>query len=233
MVESKKIAIFALLKTNRVTVMEKAIIYARVSTQSQDYDRQVAELTKWAEAQYEVAGVYSEKISGAKKNADRPQLTEALTAAIEQKATIVVWELSRLGRNASELLRTVLELKERGVNVHFKKEGISMYQDGKENPFFLVMLSTLAVCAELERGNIRERMKSGYTYFRAKGGKVGRKEGYRKTIADYERQHPQLVADLREKAKGKAKGKAYSVRALAERYGLNPCTVQTIASLIR
>ena len=213
--------------------MEKAIIYARVSTQSQDYDRQVSELTKWAESQYEVVGVYSEKISGAKKTIERPQLAAALSAAIEQKATIVVWELSRLGRNASELLHTVLELKEQGVNVHFKKECISIYQDGKENPFFLVMLSTLAVCAELERGNIRERMKSGYTYFRSQGGKVGRKEGYRKTIADYERQHPQLVADLREKAKGKAKGKAYSVRALAERHGLNPSTVQTLSNLIK
>lgn len=212
--------------------MKKAIIYARVSTQSQEFERQVADLTQWTETQYEVVGVYTEKVSGAKKAAERPQLTAALEAAIEHKATIVVWELSRLGRNASELLRTVLELKEQGVNVHFKKEGISIYQDGKENPFFLVMLSTLAVCAELERGNIRERMKSGYTYFRAQGGKVGRKVGYRKTIADYERQYPQLVAELKEKAKGKARGKAYSVRALAERYSLNPSTVQTIANML-
>lgn len=213
--------------------MEKAIIYARVSTQSQDYERQVAELKEWAAMQYKVVGVYTEKISGAKKNTDRPQLTAALSAAIEAKATIVVWELSRLGRDAEELLRTALELKGQGVNVHFKKEGISIFQDGKENPFFPIMIATLAVCAELERGNIRERMKSGYTYFRAQGGKVGRKVGYRKTIADYERQHPQLVQDLRDKAQGKAKGKAYSVRALAERYSLNPCTVQTISRLIR
>lgn len=213
--------------------MGKAIIYARVSTLAQDYDRQVEELKQWAAHQYEVVGIFTEKICGAKKTKERPQLAAALAEAIEQQATIVVWELSRLGRDAAELLRTVLELRDKGVNVHFKKEGISMFQDGEANPYFLVMLSTLAVCAELERGNIRERMKSGYIYFRQQGGKVGRKEGYRKTLKDYEKQHPQLVADLRDKAQGKARGKAYSVRALAERYSLNPCTVQTIASLIR
>lgn len=212
--------------------MEKAILYVRVSTQTQEYDRQVSELQEWANGRYEIVGIYSEKISGYKKNTDRPQLTAALSAAIEQKATIVVWELSRLGRNSDELLKTVLMLKEQGVNVFFKKENISIFQDGKENPFMMVVISTLAVCAEFERSNIRERMKSGYQYFRANGGKVGRKTGYRKTITDYEKQYPQLVADLRDKKSGKAKGTAYTVRVLAERYSLNPSTVQAIASLI-
>lgn len=212
--------------------MEKAVLYVRVSTSAQEYDRQVVELQEWAKGRYEVINVHAEKISGAKKNADRPKLMNALNDAIENKATIVVWELSRLGRNASELLKTVIDLKDKGVNVHFKKEGISIFTEGKENPFFLVMLSTLAVCAELERGNIRERMKSGYIYYRANGGKVGRKEGYRKTIKEYEKDYPALVADLQEKAKG-VKGKLYSVRALAERHKVNPSTVQTITRILR
>lgn len=211
---------------------EKAIIYARVSTTLQEYDRQVSELEHWASNQYNVIGIYSEKISGAKKNADRPKLTAALSAAIEHKATIVVWELSRLGRDTDELLRTVLDLKEQGVNVYFKKEGISVFQDGKENPFFMVMLSTLAVCASLERNNIKERMQSGYKYFRANGGKVGRKVGYRKTIEDYEKTNTELVEALREKAKGRVRGKLYSVRALAERFHVNPNTVQAISKLV-
>lgn len=212
--------------------MEKAVLYVRVSTNTQEYDRQIAELQEWANGHYEVVGVYSEKISGAKKVADRPMLSNAIDCAIKEQATIVCWELSRLGRNAGELLKTVLELKEQGINVYFKKENISIFTDGKENPFFLVVLSTLAVCAELERGNIRERMRSGYTYFRANGGKVGRKVGYRKTIKDYEKEYPNLVADLREKAKG-VKGKLYSVRALAERHKVNPSTVQAITKILR
>ena len=115
--------------------MEKAVLYVRVSTDKQDYQRQVSELQEWAKGRYEVIGTYSEKISGAKKNADRPQLTEALNAAIKEQATIVVWELSRLGRDTDELLRTVLDLKGKGVNVFFKNENISVFQNRKENPF--------------------------------------------------------------------------------------------------
>lgn len=211
--------------------MEKAVLYVRVSTQSQDYDRQISELQEWAKGRFDIVGSFAEKISGAKKVIERPMLANAISCAIENRATIVVWELSRLGRNTDELLNTVLTLKGKGVNVYFKKEGISVFQDGKENPFFMVMLSTLAVCAELERGNIRERMKSGYQYFRANGGKVGRKIGYRKTIKGYEKDYPQLVTDLKEKVKG-VKGKLYSVRALAERHHVNPSTVQAIAKLL-
>lgn len=212
--------------------MEKAVLYSRVSTQTQEFDRQVTELEAWADGKYEVVGSYAEKISGAKKVSERPMLSHAIECAIKEKATIVVWELSRLGRSASELLKTVIDLKEQGVNVFFRKEGISVFHDGRENPFFLVMLSTLAVCAELERSNIRERMKSGYHYYRANGGKVGRKEGYRKTIKDYQKQYPSLIQDLKDKLNGKAKGKAYSVRALADRYSLNPSTIQAISKLL-
>ena len=213
--------------------MEKAVLYSRVSTQVQDFNRQIQELEYWAKGKYEVVGNFAEKISGAKKVAERPMLANAISCAIENRATIICWELSRMGRNASELLKTVLELKDRGINVFFKKEGVSIFTEGKENPFFLVVLSTLAVCSELERSNIRERMKSGYTYYRANGGKVGRKEGYRKQLADYEKDYPQLVADLKDKLNGKAKGTAYSVRGLAERYSLNPSTIQAITRLLK
>lgn len=213
--------------------MEKAVLYVRVSTNVQEYDRQIADLQEWAKGRYEVISVHAEKISGAKRNADRPKLTHALNDAIEHKATIVVWELSRLGRDASELLKTCIELKQQGVNVYFKKEGLSIFSEGKENPFFLVVLATLAVCAELERSNIRERMKSGYIYYRQNGGRVGRKEGYRKTIKDYEKDYPQLIQDLKDKLNGKAKGTAYSVRGLAERYSLNPSTIQAITQLLK
>ena len=213
--------------------MKKAIIYARVSTLAQDYDRQVSDLTIFASGNgYNVEAVFTEKISGAKKNFERPQLMAALNYSIENNATILVSELSRLGRNTDELLKTVLICKDSRVNVYFQKENISVYgNEGEENPFFMVMLSTLAVCASLERSAIRHRMESGYKYYRANGGKVGRKEGYRYSLNDYEKKYPALVNDLKEKAKG-ARGTLYSVRALAERHKVNPSTVQAIAKLL-
>ena len=56
--------------------MEKVVLYCRVSTQVQDYERQVSDLTQFAKKhQWEIAETFTEKISGAKKNDERKELT--------------------------------------------------------------------------------------------------------------------------------------------------------------
>lgn len=57
----------------------EVVIYARVSTKTQDYDRQIMELREYArKMEYEVVKEFSEKISGAKKVEERQALTELL-----------------------------------------------------------------------------------------------------------------------------------------------------------
>ena len=213
---------------------KKAIIYARVSTASQDTDRQVTDLTNYADGNgYTIERVFTEKISGAKKNTDRPMLMDAMDYATKNHCTILCSELSRLGRNIDEVLKSVIYCKENHINVYFQKEQLNIFNvDGSENPFLMIMIATLSTCAQLERESIRFRMASGYDAYRAKGGKVGRKEGYRKTIEDYENTNKGLVQDLRDKMNG-AKGKLYSVRSLAERHNVNPSTVQAISALLK
>ena len=59
--------------------MKKVVIYARVSTNSQDYERQIIDLRDYANRMdYVVVKEFSEKISGAKKVAEREQLSELL-----------------------------------------------------------------------------------------------------------------------------------------------------------
>ena len=59
--------------------MAKVVIYARVSTQGQDYERQLAELREYArKMEYEVVMEFCEKVSGAKTVAERQALTELL-----------------------------------------------------------------------------------------------------------------------------------------------------------
>ncbi len=131
------------------------------------------------------------------------------------------------------MLKSVIYCKEHRVNIFFQKEQIAIFDaEGNEHPFLMIMIATLSTCAQIERESIRFRMKSGYDHYRANGGRVGRKEGYRVTVEDYERKYPQLVQDLRDKANG-AKGRLYSVRALAERHGINASTVQAVAKLLR
>ena len=109
----RKSGIFPCLKNSldlNITTM-KAIIYARVSSAGdrQSTTRQVADLTKYAKfKEYEVVRIFEEHASGGKKNSDRPILLEAINFCIKMGIdTILVTELSRIGRNAFEVLQTI------------------------------------------------------------------------------------------------------------------------------
>ena len=87
-----------------------AVIYARVSSigDRQSTVRQVKDLTDYAVYQkMEVRKVFEEHISGAKKNDERPVLCEAIKYCKENRIDVLlVSELSRLGKNAFEVLCT-------------------------------------------------------------------------------------------------------------------------------
>lgn len=214
--------------------MKQAIIYARVSTASQHTDRQVNDLTSYAEAQgYTILSTFAEQISGAKLNTERPALQQALSYAHDHQCIILTSELSRLGRNIDEVLKSVLYCKEHGINVYFLKEQFSIFNnEGKEHPFLMIFISVLGTCASLEREAIRYRMASGYAHYRANGGKVGRKVGYRMTSELYQKKYPQLYADIQEKHDKHLTCKRYTVRSLAEQYNVNTSTVQAISRII-
>lgn len=100
----------------------RAIIYARVSstTDRQTTDRQVADLKAYAEySKMEIIKVFEEKVSGAKRNTERPVLVEALEyCRTEHIDMLLVSELSRLGRNAFEVLETVKGLVDDKINLY-------------------------------------------------------------------------------------------------------------------
>lgn len=215
--------------------MEKrATIFARVSTNGQNTDRQVIDLQSYAQGNgFEVVKVFTEQISGAKRNEEREVLVDAIHYAEENKCTILCSELSRLGRNIDEVLKTVIFCKEHGINVFFQKEQFSIFNaDGQQHPFLMIFIAVLGTCASMEREAIRFRMKSGYENYIAHGGKVGRKTGYRMQMEQYKEKYPELIKDLEEKSKG-ASGKLYSIRALATRHNVNASTVQAITKMMK
>ena len=116
-----------------------AAIYARVSstTDRQNTERQVIDLTAYAEHnRLSIAKVFEEHISGAKKNCERPILSDCLQFCFDNHISVLLLsELSRLGRNVDEVLANVRLCKEKHLNIYFQKEGISIFQDdGRENP---------------------------------------------------------------------------------------------------
>ena len=204
-----------------------AVIYSRVSSSGyqvnrQDTSRQVADLRAYAEfAQVQIVKCFEEHISGAKKNSERPVLVEAIEFCKNEHVNCLLCsELSRLGRNAFEVLSTVKELKDNGINLYLQKEQFSLFdKDGKPSLFSAIMIATLSTCSELERENIKYRLDSGRAQYIKNGGKLGRKKGSVKTTEQKETQYKEVLTYLR---------KGYSVRITAKLTNVSTSTVQRL-----
>ena len=201
-----------------------AVIYARVSSLNnrQDTSRQIRDLQLLAkEKSLKVVNIYEEHISGAKKTQERPVLTECLKYCISNHVSVLLLsELSRLGRNVDDVLSNVKFCKGHHLNVYFQKEQLSIFNtDGKEHPFLTIFIAVLGTCAEMERENIKFRLNSGKAQFIAKGGKVGRKEGYKKPDEKFQEEYAAVIKQLR---------KGYPIRMVAASCGVGISTVQRI-----
>ena len=205
----------------------KAVIYARVSSSGdrQNTDRQVSDLMTYAVGMsYEVCEVFTEHVSGAKKNQDRPVLQKCMEYCKQNSIDILlISELSRLGRNAFEVLASVKELLDCGINLFMQKEQMNLLdREGKPSMIAPVMIAILSTCAELERDNIQYRLKSGYNNYREKGGKVGRKIGSVKSVEKLKEEYRGVIQDLQ---------KGESIRRTAKLNDVSISTVQRIKKL--
>lgn len=209
---------------NTLINMNTAVIYARVSSvgDRQNTDRQVSDLLDYVKYQnLELSKIYEEHISGAKKNIERPILQQAIEyCKTEGVAILLVSELSRLGRNAFEVLATVKDLIDSGINLYMQKEQLTLLdKDGKPTMFAPIMIATLSTCAQLERDNIRFRLNSGRKLYIERGGKLGRKVGSIKTTEQKREEHKDILSYLK---------RGYSVRNVAKLTNKGISTVQRI-----
>ena len=180
--------------------MKKVVIFARVSTIGQDYERQVNELTTLSQRNnWVVAAVFCEKISGAKKNAERKELSRMMDYLHENNINMVlVTELSRLGRDTLQILEVIEQFNNSGISLYIQNYHVeTLREDGSINPMSQFLITILAEIARMERKTIRERVESGYKNYRANGGKVGRKTGYRKSDVDMKEQYGEEIKLLR------------------------------------
>ena len=180
--------------------MKKICIYARVSTQSQDYQRQLSELREYAtRMNYEIVKEFSEKISGAKAIAERQALTELLEyAAANRIDKVLVYECSRISRRAIDFLQVIEQLTQMKVSVYILQNGLeTLMADGSVNPIAQLVLGIIGQFNSMERSLIRSRMSSGYNHFRSNGGKVGRKEGYKKSDKQMKEQYSKELSLLK------------------------------------
>jgi DNA invertase Pin-like site-specific DNA recombinase len=177
----------------------KVVLYARVSTSAQDYTRQITELRKYAKKQnYEIVKEFSEKISGGKKIEERVAIKELLDfVQTNEVDKVLVYEASRLSRRQLDFLSIIEQLNETGVSLYILQNGLETLLPNKTvNPIAGLVLGIMSQFNSLEKNLIRARMASGYEHHRASGGRVGRKEGYRKSEDEYRTTYDREIALL-------------------------------------
>jgi DNA invertase Pin-like site-specific DNA recombinase len=204
----------------------RVVIQSRVSTAIQENKRQIQELTEYAyKMGWEVVKVFEETISGAKKNEERPVLNEMIAFIKANKIDkVLCWELSRIGRNSLEVLKTIQLLNENCISLYIKNYNIETLNDKCEvNPLSQFMVQILTSVSEMERTQIRSRIKSGYDSYRKNGGKVGRKVGFRKDAEILLKEYKDIVKLLKQ---------GYSVRKVMKLTEKSSGTVQKVKKLM-
>ena len=203
----------------------KAVILARVSKSTQDFERQVTELRNVATSRdYEVIEEIVSKHTGDTKNENRPDIQRLIALAnLGAMQTLLVSEVSRLGRKTFEILKVLEILTEKGINIYVHNFKIdTLLPDGKRNPVGQLLFMFLSERARAEQEDRTERIKSGIEQARRNGKHLGRPQG-KEDNKDFLKRHKKVVASLQ---------LGNSIRATMKMAGVAMATVQKVKKLL-
>ena len=125
-------------------------------------------------------------VSGKVKMEDRPEGKKLIALMRAGKVkTLVVEELSRLGRSGFDTLSTLNLCKEKGVNIVIRSLGISSQVNGEHSKVFELIGTIYSWVAQQEREAIMERTTQGRLMAKARGVKFGRPVGTNETVRDF------------------------------------------------
>ena len=209
--------------------MEKVVLLARVSTDKQEYRRQINELKGFCEKMdWEIVEIFANKVSGAETIENRTEIVEMMEFVRKNAVKrVVCLEISRLGRNTLEALKVIQILNENKVSLYIKNYSLeTLNADGSVNPIASLICTILLEIASMERLTIRERMNSGRTQYiercRRDGIKMGRPTTYKKELDTYKQQYQKEIGLLK---------KGISLRNVASITGTSVNTIRKIKEL--
>jgi DNA invertase Pin-like site-specific DNA recombinase len=189
---------------------KRTAIYARVSTDQQTTENQLAELRVVAKRMgWEITAEFVDNgISGAKDRTQRPQFDAMLKGVTRgQFDVLAAWSVDRLGRSLQQLVEFLGEIHGKRVDLYLHQQGIDT-----TTPAGKALFQMCGVFAEFERAMIQERVKAGLARARAQGKTLGR---------------PRVSSAVESKVlRFKAKGKG--IMKIARELGIGVGTVQRI-----
>jgi DNA invertase Pin-like site-specific DNA recombinase len=210
--------------------MDKVVLLVRVSTDKQEYQRQINELTDYCnKVDWEIVKVFSNKISGVTKIEDREEIQSLIQYVKENKIDrVVCLEISRVGRNTLEALKIIQFLNENKVSLYVKNYNLeTLDHNGNVNPITSLICTILLEISQMERLTIKERMESGRRQYiercRKDGIKMGRPSTYRKSVEVYKEQYQKEISLLK---------KGYSLSNISKITGRSINTIKKVKDTI-
>ena len=210
--------------------MDKVVLLVRVSTDKQEYQRQINELTEYCnKVSWEIVKVFSNKISGVTKIEDRKEIQSLIQYVKENRISMVVClEISRVGRNTLEALKIIQFLNENRVSLYVKNYNLeTLDNNGNVNPITRLICTILLEISQMERLTIKERMESGRKQYiercRRDGIKMGRPSTYRKSVEQYKEQYQKEISLLK---------KGYSLSNISKITGTSINTIKKVKDTI-
>lgn len=153
--------------------MAKTIAYIRTSTDKQDLNNQKLEIFEFSKKNKLEVDDFIEMTISSKKTSKERRIDEMLSV-LDDADTLIVTELSRLGRSTAEVIGLVNELIKKKVRVIAIKQNLDMKQHDMTSK---VMITLFSLFAELERDLISLRTKEALANKKAQGIQLGKPKG--------------------------------------------------------
>jgi DNA invertase Pin-like site-specific DNA recombinase len=196
-------------------------IFVRVSSEKQNFQRQISDLKKLAEREeYQVVATITAKVSTLKKGDERTDLEDLRTLARSGRIQKVLTTETRLGRDTVENLQLLGELSKQKVSILSQDMGMeTLTADGKLSLAAEILFTVYSSIYRQEREKLRERILSGQQEAKRQGKHIGRRAGTGKSDAQLLKEYAPVVKDL---------NNGISLRKTARIHGLSPATVQKV-----
>lgn len=153
--------------------MSKTIAYIRTSTDKQDLNNQKLEIFEYAKKHKLSVDDFIQMSISSRKNSKERRIDE-LMEKLDGADTLIVTELSRLGRSTAEVIGLINELINKKVRVIVIKQNLDIRQHDMTSK---VMITLFSLFSELERDLISLRTKEALASKRAQGIKLGKPKG--------------------------------------------------------
>jgi len=206
----------------------RVAIFARCSSEAQEFQRQVKDLTAVANKNgWEVASIITEKISGAKSNDEREGVKQLLKGIERKQFTkVLVDEVSRIGRSTMDTLQLIEKIHKAGISIYLNDLSCETLdpETGEMSMQTEIMLHMLSLFSKNERRNLRLRILSGQAEAKRNGIHIGRHKGTEECSVDFLNKYPKVIEGLK---------RGLSVRECVKLFDVSLGTVAKVRKLIK